>query len=406
MYLIPWKDEGGFEMGKSAKGVEEEDASVVNSETLKLTQEIESLKFEISNLKSKFNRKSGDLIAVGEDSFSGKAEYSLKSEHDFNELIIDMSETIDVITLLCTVPLTLLSHDSQAFNLIQHPSNASFPFIMTLNPTKKCKRIKIPLRNQEGVSGYLDVMVSSRTNKTVARSFRVDIKALSLHRRAFAESFEHDLESLSSVFISGNFTKQLITSWLCRCLGDVPRSRSANEVMSNTWQSCFTNLFVCCNWSKGSCKIWSDNITALMVIKNTIAKLATDHTISVQTQTKVEHSSIDSCLNILLPKLKQYKEIQHQHTLLGALKEIEIQEGSIESLTEQNRKILKNSGDIEGKIDHMPRDVDFVNSMIMRLVKDFCLFRGKNLDKSSVDTLRTLLGKVEIQEIMRFCSSI
>eukprot|EP00494_Astrolonche_serrata_P007028 UN07053 len=339
IHLIHWMDKEGFEINTSSPKTYTKQNSCekhkLAQEKNQLLKHISNLKVEVVKLKKKYNKSSGDMIAVVSESFSGKAEYSLKSEHDFNELIVDMSENIDLITIQSTVPLMILPMDNQKYHFTKF-DNKDNCFLASLQPVNQSKRIKIPIRSEEGKTGVMNVIVTSRQSTRIARSFQINIKSLALHNRLFTQINEQSIPCHSSMTIEGNFTKQLIGSWLSHCLVDIPRSTSTtSDNYVYTWKSSFTGLTVYCTWKNNQCVVWSDNVSILMVIKNTVVNLATEHTITISTKTDINATSIQQCMSILIPKLKSAKDIQHRHKLLSALKEIELQEGNTEFLSEE-----------------------------------------------------------------------
>ena len=74
---------------------------------------------------------------------------------------------------------------------------------------------------------------------------------------------------MSTITLTGPFSKQDIHSWLGGCLPDMPPV--SDEVEStHLYRSTFSGLFVACTVSRGKAVLRSENISALTILKDAI----------------------------------------------------------------------------------------------------------------------------------------
>lgn len=134
-------------------------------------------------------------------------------------------------------------------------------------------RIEVKLRTSEGQLGNLQVFVVA-AGRPVTQTLEVELKPLNLHQRVnkIEDAVLEELP-LSKITIAGRFSLADAQLWLQACLPDFPQHREAGS--TDYFTSCFVGTHLLVTLSEGAITLQSDNLSAIIIVKEQIAQRAT-----------------------------------------------------------------------------------------------------------------------------------
>lgn len=95
------------------------------------------------------------------------------------------------------------------------------PFMATYRCfNENAQKIEIKIRTTEGQFGSLNIYVVPKGKNIISQAIEIPIKPLNLHEK-INEIEEKDVK-MSSILISGNFSKLDMHTWISMCIPNVP----------------------------------------------------------------------------------------------------------------------------------------------------------------------------------------
>ncbi|CAM9337349.1 unnamed protein product, partial [Hapterophycus canaliculatus] len=334
---------------------------------------VKQLKKEVAELEKKVAHERKQLLASGG---AGKGDESLTAftpatQHfqAITSCILDPDQGAYVISVETPVPLDLVMLHSavhmdflesdedddhgQASTITRIHATSCVTSLSPANGGGRCAtyrfeggatRLRLRARTTEGDYGDVRLTVVAKTPPTKsAQVIHFSMKPLSLHHRVHNMHPDLKARPVNSLVLRGSFTMQVVHDWLATCLPDVPPriSEEAEDATLN-FENVFTGGILTASYRHGAAVLSSDSASTLAIVKELISKEATARRVHITDSFQAEPNSVPAFLKLLDPKLKKQFELAHQFEIMGALKEISMQEPETPWIFAEYRYILDN----------------------------------------------------------------
>ncbi|OXB84790.1 UNVERIFIED_CONTAM: hypothetical protein H355_015912 [Colinus virginianus] len=312
-----------------------------------LRNEVEHLQVKVLGEREKYQQSSQSSSAVSSvPAFSVNDKFTLNDDDASYSLILEVQAAIDIVLVQSDVPVDLLDVDKNSA-VVSFSNCDSDPNGNCLLATYRCQanttRLELKIRSIEGRYGTLQAYVTPRIQPKTCQVYQYQIKPLSLHQRT--HSIDHD----------------------------------------RIGEGCFK----------------SDNISTISILKDVLSKEATKRKINLNISFDINEESVRHTLKLIHPKLEYQQLLAKKVHLIDALRELQVQEGNVDFLVPEYRKILEEADQLLEEYKKQPAHLERLYGMITDLFIDKFKFRGTNV-KSKVPLLLELLDGCEQERLIAF----
>merc|ERR1719436_951798 len=175
-----------------------------------LESEVEQLQYELDAEKMKYQRLSGEQIAM-QTTTKVSHRFNLNSEEACYILTIESQTPLELISLRADVDVDLLDQDGTSAILSRSKGDPVNPLLATYRMQEAGSRFQIKLRTIEGLHGTISCFVIPKTNPRTAHLVTLAVKPLSLHEKITEVPPEVPMNDLRLV---GPFTVMDMHQWL------------------------------------------------------------------------------------------------------------------------------------------------------------------------------------------------
>ncbi len=290
------------------------------------------------------------------------------------------------------------------------PKSRTNNLLATLRPSGTSNRVDVKLRTTEGQSGELECLVFQR-GSSICQSFYLPIKPLSLHERVADYKESTSSPPMSQITIKGSFGESDMNAWLSLCLPDVPQYVGEGET-TTVFRSSFTGSYLVCKCAKGNATLRSDNISALTILKDSIARAAAQRKMAIDISANINDECTFGILKMLHPKIQALHSLKLQAELVDAVKELSLQQEQENSsgekafeLPEEYQKILTRGNEIVREQKLQPRKLEYIYGIIVDLFMDRARVLGMQNAEARVPALEHILQNYDHQQLVNFFKS-
>ncbi|CAM9371775.1 unnamed protein product [Ectocarpus sp. 13 AM-2016] len=364
---------------------------------------VKQLKKEIADLEKRVATEKKRLEAAdgGRDGNERSAAYTPATQHfqAITSCTLDPEQGAYVISVETPVPLDLvLLHAAIHMDFLESDDeddrgqeSGATSCVTSLSPENGggvcatyrfesgATRLRLRARTTEGDYGDVRMTVVAKIppKKSAQQVIHFSMKPLSLHHRVHAMPRNLQARPMNALVLRGNFTMQVIHDWLAMCLPDVPPrvSEEAEDATLN-FENVFTGGILTASYRRGAAVLSSDSASTLAIVKELISKEATSRRVHITDTFQGEPESIPVFLKRLDPKLNRQFQLAHQVEVMGALKEVSMQEPETSWMFEEYRYILDNAERIQKEFKGRPRALEYISGIITDLYVDWHKFKG------------------------------
>ena len=279
-----------------------------------------------------------------------------------------------------------------------------------MRPEEPTNRLEIKLRTTEGQQGELECLIFQK-GCSVCQGFYLPIKALSLHERISDYKEDPEKVAMSQISLKGNFGKSDINAWLSICLPDVPQHVDDDETIM-IFRSVFSGSTLICKYNKGLATIKSDNISTLTIIKDCMAREASQRKIHVDMSSTMNDECTYKILELLNPKIHKLFSLKQQAELIEAVKELKLQHDQEKasgdatfSLPEEYANVLEKSAEILREHKSQPRKLEYIYGIIVDLFMDRAKALGIQKAEAKIGALENVLHNYDYQQLVNLFKS-
>ncbi|OXB56579.1 hypothetical protein ASZ78_013753 [Callipepla squamata] len=319
----------------------------MQSKISSLRNEVEHLQVKVLGEREKYQQSSQSSSAVSSvPAFSVNDKFTLNDDDASYSLILEVQAAIDIVLVQSDVPVDLLDVDKNSavvsFSNCDSDSNGNC-LLATYRCQANTTRLELKIRSIEGRYGTLQAYVTPRIQPKTCQVYQYQIKPLSLHQRT--HSIDHD----------------------------------------RIGEGCFK----------------SDNISTISILKDVLSKEATKRKINLNISFDINEESVRHTLKLIHPKLEYQQLLAKKVHLIDALRELQVQEGNVDFLVPEYRRILEEADQLLEEYKKQPAHLERLYGMITDLFIDKFKFRGTNV-KSKVPLLLELLDGCEQERLIAF----
>lgn len=348
-----------------------------------LQSEIEKLTEKLDKEKEKYTKLSVNHIAV-DVQFKVKADLKLIPEEACYKLGVEINVPIDIVVLQSTVPVMLLELENSTAMLARTPAESKDgnELLASFRCQDNVTRLEVKIRTVEGQHGTLSCYVVARQSPKTCQKVEFQIRPLSLHTKVHLEEAQAILKARPSntLKFTGTFSLNDVHSWVVTCLPNVA-PRLTTESSTLCFKSTFLGTVLKCEYRQGEGTFTSDSITVISILKEVMTREATARKIQINISLDLKDESTYFFLDLLRPELDHHFSLAKKHTLIDALKEIEMYEENIDFLADELKEILKDQEQIKKEVKVAPRHLDFLKGIVTDLFVDKHKLRGQRMEK-------------------------
>ena len=312
---------------------------------------------------------------------------------------VEVDTPIDFAVLTTLVPLDLTVTNTEGVTCSMTPAKFA-PGSTRQSAVYRCvdpaaTRLHIVCRPTEGQYGGVQVTVVPRVAPKAASVRNFSIRPLSLHQRvpltegqAFPEPATDP--NLSVLVVSGAFSARDAHAWIFHLVPDVPEVLHGDEgklAFMNVFQR--TQLFV--RYRKGELELFTSNVTTLAVAKAFVTKEATSRKIAIRLNVVVKQESCLSVLELLRDRLEHQATVARQVKLVEGLREIEVQEQSVDFLLPEYQDILARGKELEEEHRQQGKKVQYLNQIVSRLYQERQELRGDPVSPAKMQQIQLVM---------------
>eukprot|EP00050_Salpingoeca_kvevrii_P000694 m.154063 g.154063 ORF g.154063 m.154063 type:complete len:700 (-) comp10185_c0_seq1:1038-3137(-) len=363
-----------------------------------MKRELAALEARVASERTRFaSTSTRDAISLPQLHVHDK--FILSAEDATYLLTIEIQSSIDTVMLQSDIPLDMLDiKDNPAIVSFSEPDpEHGNQLLVTYRCHPGVTRLQFKIRSVEGHSGTLQVYIIPQVQPKTCQIRRYHFKALSLHQRT-NEPF--DSRPVNKLKLEGSFSFAEIHSWVAACLPDIPE-RVPDEKASFVFVSTFLSTQLECIYRQGEATFRSDNLTTISILKDIMTREATSKNIPLSINTDINDDSVPHTLMLLHPKLEHQLLLSKKVKLIGALKELEVQEGSREALGPQFSDILEHADELQVEFDQSPCHLERLYGIVTDLFIDKFKFKGANV-KNRVAQLVRVLDNYDLDSLVAF----
>lgn len=421
------KVDGTDQMGRTIGAVQSE------NKIRQLQKEIQDLEKKLIAEKEKASKSksSEGEYTCHTQQFQAISSCSLDAEAAAYRFSVEIPVPIDIVILQSSVHLDLLDtrEDSQvAATCTVNPMDPERPGMLA---TYRCQdetcRLVIRARTTEGDYGEVSLTVVALTKPAkTAQRVRFKLKPLSLHHRVHAlpgfaakqSSQDQDVDSegqassyrqMNSLRLTGVYTLNTMHDWIGLCLPDVPpRAQQQDDRIVHYFVNAFTGSALVCDYKKGEAIFYSDNASALAILRELIVREATQRRIHITDTFQACEESVPRLLRLVHPKLEALNFLAQQHAIIEAIREIVLQDTTSNTVTTSEGKsippwlmkeyadIYINAERIQKEFKERPRALEYVGGIITDLFVDWHKLKGHDV-RQFIPDLQLLLPPAQSQ---------
>lgn len=363
------------------------------SAIFELQNEIERLADKLEKEKEKYTKLSGNHIAV-DMQFKVKESFRLLPEEACYLLTVEINIPMDVVLIQSDVPVMLLDMEDSTAMLARTPPNSQErnELLASFRLQDGVTRLEVKVRTVEGQHGKISVYIMARQQPKTCQKVVFNIRPLSLHTKIHLDEAEQILKirPTNVLKLSGNFTLNDIHSWVVQCLPSVV-TRLSTDSAKLCFKSSFLGTILVCDYRAGEGIFSSDSVTVISILKEVISREATTKKIQIQIGLDLKDESVFTFLELLKPELDHHFSLARKHSLVEALKEIQMHEDNCEEfLSEELMGILNSSEALKSEVKNAPRHLDFLRGIVTDLFVDKHKLRGQRMEKKKPMLLQIL----------------
>eukprot|EP00752_Nemacystus_decipiens_P012116 g10741.t1 len=408
--------EAGDALGRTVGGVNTE------NRVKQLRKEIEDLEKRVAHEKKQLEHAPVNRGGTGNES---SAAFTPATQHfqAITSCNLDKDQGAYVISVETPVPLDLvLLHSAVHIDIIDfleaeegNEVGQATSCVTSLSPENGggvCAtyrfedggtRLRVRARTTEGDYGDVRLTVVAKIPpKKSAQVINFSMKPLSLHRRIHNINPDMRARPMNALVLRGSFTMQMVHDWLAMCLPDVPPriSEEAEDATLN-FENVFTGGLLTASYRRGAAVLSSDSASTLAIVKELVSKEATSRRVHITDSFQGEPKSVPAFLKMLDPKLTKQFALAHQVELMGALKEVSMQETETPWMFDEYRYILDNADQIEKEFKGRPRALEYISGIITDLYVDWHKFQGDDA-RHRIPELENLLAHYNYKNLVTF----
>ncbi|CBN79191.1 Bardet-Biedl syndrome protein 7 [Ectocarpus siliculosus] len=360
---------------------------------------VKQLKKEVADLEKRVATEKKRLEAAGggRDGNESSAAYTPATQHfqAITSCTLDPEQGAYVISVETPVPLDLvLLHAAIHMDFLESDDEddrgQATSCVTSLSPENGggvcatyrfesgATRLRLRARTTEGDYGDVRMTVVAKIPpKKSAQVIHFSMKPLSLHHRVHAMPRNLQARPMNALVLRGNFTMQVIHDWLAMCLPDVPPRISAEaEDATLNFENVFTGGILTASYRRGAAVVSSDSASTLAIVKELISKEATSRRVHITDTFQVE--------------------------VMGALKEISMQEPETPWMFEEYRYTLDNAERIQKEFKGRPRALEYISGIITDLYVDWHKFKGDDARHRIPELEHLLVSQYDYKALVVF----
>ena len=112
----------------------------------------------------------------------------------------------------------------------------------------------------------------------------------------------------------------------------------------------FRRSFMVCTYKQGICVIRSDNLAALAVIREVLARLATAARQQVRISVSMHPDAAQHLCQMTWPRLEYLRGLETRARIVEALKELQMMDGDVTYLSPEHQQALQRADDIREQL--------------------------------------------------------
>jgi len=364
--------------------------------------ELEDLHKQLAEKKETLNSFSGPGIIPVQAAFKVHEKMMLGEDAMWN-LNLEIEFPIEFVTLQSDIELEIMQepNDTAVLSHCDPSPEEGNLMVATYSCVETSSRLNLKIRMIEGQMGMLRAYIipsSSGGQGKVCQCSSFKIKPLSLHRRAHSADLSNHI--LSEIRVEGTFSVAEVHSWISNCLPEMP-DRAADDNNEVIFQSTFVETVLCCQYRKNEAVFLSDSISALSVLKEVISREATQKKARISIKADIKDESVLSMLEMVHPKLEHQHTLARQFNMIQGLKELALQEPTLDFLTPEYQAILGDADKIQAEYKEHPTNLEYLHGVVAKLFVDKHKFKGDDA-RPKVPALHQLLSKYDFMELVNF----
>ncbi|KAL4229928.1 Bardet-Biedl syndrome 7 protein [Mactra antiquata] len=381
------------------------DASILTVEgkdkIIGLRSDLEELQQKVMSEREKYQQTAQSTTAISAvPSFYINDKFVLNREDASYTLSLELQMPIDNVLLQSDVPIDLLDVEKNSAVVSYsacHPEEGNF-LLATYRCQANTTRLELKIRSIEGQYGTIQAYITPRVQPKTCKVQQYQIKPLSLHQRThvFDDNRPHN-----TLKLTGQFSQAEMHSWVCFCLPELPEKTPPGDSVQFHFMSTFLDTQLECNYSKGIATFRSDNISTISILKDVLTKEATKKKVRLDITYDINDDSIPYTLNLIHPKLEYQLLLAKKVQLIDALKELQVNENSVDFLSPEYRQILVDAEQLKLEYKRQPCHLERLYGMITDLFIDKFKFKGQNM-KGRVPALLEVLDNYDLQTLVQF----
>jgi Bardet-Biedl syndrome 7 protein len=390
----------GFALGvPQSQGQVKAASDEVRQRVAGIKQQLTQLSKEVDRARKAYVEFSGDLIAVdGPTKILDK--FQLDSESACYKLSLEAPSAMFAVSIHSNVPLDLLDvKDNAAIcsRSMPDPANGTFA-LATYRMQESTNRVDIKMRAIEGQAGQVRAYVVPRQSPKTCVERVYEIKPLCLHRRA--TRVDTAGRPMSELRIQGQFTLDDMHTWVGACLNEVPaRAPVGQTELTYEFENVLLTTVLQVTVRDGEGRFRSDSITPLALLKEYIAREATNLKMRINISYDLADATVAHFCKIVHPKLLYQLNLTGQSALIEGLKEIRMQEDDLSFLSDEYRAILEEETRIVAEIKEQPRQLDYIHGIIKDFFVDWHKFKGSNV-KHMLSAIDQVLDQYSLERLV------
>ena len=371
-----------------------------------LAQEKEKLLDKKRTKDAKDAKKIAKKGAQGEVSglIGIKAKYNfflLPSEAAYH-LMIESQSDINILMLQSSINIDILDEEnipaSVSFSNTD-PTQKGNQFIVTLRLNEPTNKIVLKIRASEGLYGSLNAfIIPNQDYSKVCKKLDIPILPLGLHEKISNLPMNEDLE-LSTITLTGSFSQNDMLKWISSCLPNVPKITEQEDSIIY-YRSTFIGTYLVISVGSGTCRISSNNLSVLTIIRKSISTEANNRRLDISSD--ILDESIEMNLSLIHPKLEEQYKLAKNIQLIDGLKELQMQEEDLNFLSEEYKEILGNAEKIKESFKSQPRKLHFLWGIIADLYSDTAIIKGIHDVSNHIPKLKQILNNYDYDELVQF----
>ena len=277
-------------------------------------------------------------------------------------------------------------------------SSSSSEYIATLRATGSINRLALQVRHMEGVSATLTAHLlprippSSLLPRTSGKA-QVTLRPLHLHDKC-SPSLVSSREALSSLTITGSFSLSDLHTWLSLCLPGIPPHTGGGGGVGGvadgpadlelSYEHVYTGSVLGCKYRKGYCRLESDYLSALSVLKEWISGQALGKKVQLQIGVGYDARTVPAFLARMRGKLELYFGLQEKVRLIDGLQEVaQHEEGWKEWMESRLVDIVEQAEELRRQWKEAPQQLDMLRRLLTNLWVDKGKLQGRDVSRQS-----------------------